>query len=128
MSERRLFLDQRISSLLWRLLVTLSVCLYAAQAKSQDAGSAQKKPGEDEVEVLRVESNLVNIDVMVKDKKGKYVTDLRAEDFTIFENGVQQKLQFFEPMTINRNCQTLPPKQRLALPFNPPKRRGTLSL
>lgn len=97
MSERRLFLDQRISSLLWRLLVTLSVCLYAAQAKSQDAGSAQKKPGEDEVEVLRVESNLVNIDVMVKDKKGKYVTDLRAEDFTIFENGVQQKLQFFEP-------------------------------
>jgi VWFA-related protein len=47
-------------------------------------------------DVVRVKSNLVNIDVMVKDKKGKYVADLKAEDFTIFENGVQQKIEFFD--------------------------------
>src|SRR5256714_10942559 len=34
---------------------------------------------------------------MVKDKKGKYIPDLKAEDFTIFENGVQQKAEFFDP-------------------------------
>jgi VWFA-related protein len=82
----------------------LSLCLYAAQAKSQEANNAQKKPDEDDVEVLRVKSNLVNIDVMVKDKKGKYITDLKAEDFTVFENGVQQKVQFFEPpLTVGDN-------------------------
>lgn len=47
-------------------------------------------------DVVKVKSNLVNIDVLVKDKKGKYIADLKAEDFTIFENGVQQKLEFFD--------------------------------
>ena len=46
---------------------------------------AQKTQDED---VVKVKSNLVNIDVIVKDKKGKYVSDLKAEDFTITENGV----------------------------------------
>jgi len=47
-------------------------------------------------DVVRVKSNLVNIDVLVKDKKGKYVPDLKAADFTIFENGVAQKIEFFD--------------------------------
>ena len=47
-------------------------------------------------DVVRVKSNLVNIDVIVKDKKGKYVADLKAEDFTIVENGVTQKIEFFD--------------------------------
>ena len=47
-------------------------------------------------DVIRTKSNLVNIDVIVKDKKGKYVADLKAEDFTIVENGVTQKIEFFD--------------------------------
>ena len=47
-------------------------------------------------DVVKVKSNLVNIDVMVKDKKGKYVSDLKADDFTITENGVPQKIEFFD--------------------------------
>ncbi|HXQ73286.1 MAG TPA: VWA domain-containing protein, partial [Pyrinomonadaceae bacterium] len=58
----------------------------------------QQKPSEDEV--VRVKSNLVNIDVMVKDKKGKYVSDLKAEDFTVVENGVAQKIEFFDAPSI----------------------------
>ena len=49
-----------------------------------------------EEDVVRVKSNLVNIDVIVKDKKGKYVADLKAEDFTVVENGVAQKIEFFD--------------------------------
>jgi VWFA-related protein len=104
MSERRFFIDECTTRLLWRLLVVFSLCLYAAQAKSQETNSGQKKPVEDDVEVLKVKSNLVNIDVMVKDKKGKYITDLKAEDFTVFENGVRQNVQFFEPpLTLSDN-------------------------
>src|SRR5689334_6417039 len=47
-------------------------------------------------DVVKVKSNLVNIDVIVKDKKGKYIADLKAEDFTIVENGVPQKIEFFD--------------------------------
>src|SRR5215213_5112417 len=47
-------------------------------------------------DVVKVKSNLVNIDVIVKDKKGKYISDLKAEDFTITENGQPQKVEFFD--------------------------------
>ena len=47
-------------------------------------------------DVVKVKSNLVNIDVLVKDKKGKYIPDLKAEDFTVYENGVAQKIEFFD--------------------------------
>jgi len=47
-------------------------------------------------EVVKVKSNLVNIDVIVKDKKGKYISDLKAEDFVVTENGQPQKIEFFD--------------------------------
>src|SRR3989440_4099670 len=53
-----------------------------------------KKSGDDNV--IKVDSNLVSLDVIVKDKKGKAVTDLKPEDFTISENGVPQKIEFFD--------------------------------
>ena len=54
-----------------------------------------------EDERVIVKSNLVNIDVIVKDKKGKYVSDLKAEDFVVTENGQPQKIQFFEAPLLN---------------------------
>jgi VWFA-related protein len=52
-------------------------------------------PAQDD-DVVKVKANLVNIDVIVKDKKGKYVADLKADDFTVVENGVAQKIEFFD--------------------------------
>ncbi len=73
------------------LLLVIALCLCAPQAQSQDG----KQKSQDEVVSLK--AHLVNIDVMVKDKKGKYITDLKAEDFTVVENGAQQKVEFFDP-------------------------------
>src|ERR1041384_5148828 len=53
-------------------------------------------PTQAQDDVVRVKANLVNIDVIVKDKKGKYVSDLKPEDFAITENGVTQKIEFFD--------------------------------
>jgi VWFA-related protein len=58
-------------------------------------GQTPQKTQDDE-DVIKVKSNLVNIDVIVKDKKGKYISDLKAEDFTITENGATQKIEFFD--------------------------------
>jgi VWFA-related protein len=85
----------------WSLLMLLVLCLGVAKAQTQENKQTQKVQDEDEV--IRVRANLVSVDVMVKDKKGKYVSDLKAEDFAIFENGIQQKVEFFDSPLIGTN-------------------------
>ena len=86
--------------------------LLAVTAKAQNP----PKPQDDD-DVIRVKSNLVNIDVIVKDKKGKYISDLKAEDFTISENGVAQKIEFFDAPLSNTGT-TAGPSEPAAAPRN----------
>jgi Ca-activated chloride channel homolog len=46
----------------------------------------------------KTESEPVNIDVIVKDAAGKRVSDLKKEDFEIYEDGVLQEITHFRPM------------------------------
>ena len=48
-------------------------------------------------EAIRVDTNLITVPVTVLDRDGRYVTNLRKEDFQIFENGVEQEVALFEP-------------------------------
>lgn len=49
-------------------------------------------------EVIKVETDLIGFEVTVTDKDGKPVKGLQAEDFKVFEDGVQRKVDFFEPL------------------------------
>src|SRR5215212_6438616 len=49
----------------------------------------------DEDDVVRITSNLVQIDAVVTDKKGRQVTDLRADEFEILADGKPQKITNF---------------------------------
>src|SRR5215216_6603010 len=93
MSEPRFLLNTHAARLPLRLSVIFFICLYGVKAQSQ--GGKENQKGQDEV--LTLKARLITTDVMVKDKKGKFVTDLKAEDFTIFENGVRQRVEFFDP-------------------------------
>jgi len=44
---------------------------------------------------IRVQVNEVIVPITVTDEKGRFVTDLDRDDFTIFEEGKQQRIQFF---------------------------------
>ena len=44
---------------------------------------------------IRVTTNLVVVPVMVKDTSGRMVNGLQPKDFTVLENGKEQKLRFF---------------------------------
>src|ERR1700704_3126347 len=74
------------------------LCLSVVPAQSQQKKEAKKSADDD---LIKVTSNLVNLDVIVKDKKGKAITDLKPADFTVFENGVPQKIQFFDSTLTN---------------------------
>src|ERR1700677_824142 len=45
---------------------------------------------------LRVQSQLVVLDVVVTDKAGNLVTNLGRDDFEVSENGVQQEIRNFD--------------------------------
>ena len=58
----------------------------------------------DSDEVIKIETTLVSVPVTVSDRQGRYVPNLKADDFTLFENGKPQKIEFFaateEPLNI----------------------------
>ncbi len=47
-------------------------------------------------EVIRIDSNLVTVPATVLDRDGRYITNLKKEDFQIFENGMEQEIALFE--------------------------------
>jgi VWFA-related protein len=57
-----------------------------------------------EGDILRVETTLVSIPVSVMDRDGKFIPNLRQEDFHIWENGVEQRVAYFasvdKPFTV----------------------------
>jgi VWFA-related protein len=50
-------------------------------------------------ETIRVESNLVQLNVGVADHKGHAITDLTQNDFTVYEDGIKQSIAHFEPVS-----------------------------
>ena len=87
-----MFQNKSRTSACLSLLVTAALFLAAIPVQSQE----KKQSTSNQDDVIKVSSNLVNVDVMVRDKKGKAITDLKTEDFTISENGIPQKIEFFD--------------------------------
>ncbi|MDX6385664.1 MAG: hypothetical protein QOK48_3237 [Blastocatellia bacterium] len=92
MHHHNSFLRERWISAFLNLLVTSAFLLTAIPVRTQD----KKQTKGDDDDVIKVTSNLVSLDVIVKDKKGKLLTDLKPEDFAVSENGVPQKIAFFD--------------------------------
>ncbi len=68
---------------------------------AQERGSA----AQDAAGTVRVETQVVNVLAVVRDRKGKLVKNLNREDFEIREDGVRQKVRYFSretdtPLTI----------------------------
>jgi VWFA-related protein len=81
-----------------KLVVTSALVLsVAAQAVAGgrlpfDSARLRQGPQED---VVRITTNLVQVDVIVVDKEGRRVADLRPEDFEIVEGGQRQQITHF---------------------------------
>ena len=82
----------------WLALAGLALAL-AAPARAQRPPEGQVSPaptpvevGEDEV--LKIDTDLVLVDVTVTDAAGKPVRGLRPEDFKLYEDGEERRLAF----------------------------------
>jgi Ca-activated chloride channel family protein len=59
--------------------------------------------GQQPLYTLKVDVPWVTVDVTVTDPSGKTVSDLKAEDFQVFENGVPQQIHAFAPISAPYN-------------------------
>jgi len=50
----------------------------------------------DDNEIIKVETNLVTMPVSVLDRDGRFISGLQQRDFKVFENGIEQKLEYFQ--------------------------------
>jgi VWFA-related protein len=72
------------------LLLLLALCSCVA-ASAQNAKPSPPADGE----VVKITTNLIQLDVTVTDKKGNPIPDLRAEEIEVYENGKKQKISNF---------------------------------
>ena len=64
------------------------------------AQTPQKPAQEEPEEVLRITTALVQTDVVVTDKNDRPITDLKREDFEVYENGKKQDVKFMEFVSV----------------------------
>lgn len=103
------------------LILQLSSPLLAQQQpQSQQERPASKpqkvtRPSDDDV--VRITTNLVQVDAVVTDKKGKQVNDLQAEELEILEDGKPQKITNFSYVSME-SSETAPPAKHAAKPID----------
>ena len=74
----------------------------SAGTNSNDANSNSRPDSRsqelDENSVLRVSTSLITVPAVVMDRNGRYIGNLRKEDFRIYEDNVEQKVTYFAPV------------------------------
>lgn len=103
----------------------------APQPQTQQTPPAPQRPqsAADDDDVVRITTSLVQTDVVVTDKDGRPITDLKAEDFEIHENGKPQTITNFSYVTTGPPAPvagaptpTPTPRDKAGVPPPPPAR------
>jgi VWFA-related protein len=85
----------------WSSVVWITVVSgLAAQAPSQNAAGSQKPAGQpastqqavQQPPTFKVQIDAVSMDVIVKDDQGRFIPDLKKDEFEIYEDGIKQEI------------------------------------
>ncbi|HKN84256.1 MAG TPA: VWA domain-containing protein, partial [Pyrinomonadaceae bacterium] len=77
-------------------LFVFCALLFAAPVSAQ---TTPQKPAEEQGDVIRVSTELVQTDVMVFDKKGHFVDGLKGDQFALKVDNKPTSISFFERVT-----------------------------
>lgn len=83
--------------------IVTKICLAAA-ILAGTFGVVFAQTQKDADEVIKIETTLISVPVIVSDRQGRYVPNLTAKDFTLFQDGAKQDIEFFaateEPLNV----------------------------
>ena len=68
-------------------------------SESRTPAEPASKAGETDDETVVLKNALVNLNVLVTNRSGVALADLKKEDFAVMENGEPQSIEFFAPST-----------------------------
>ena len=92
----------------------VGLVLLAVAAVGQQTAPRQSAPGQSAGAVkFSTSTNLVVVDVTVKDKSGKAIENLNSKDFTVLEDGKPQKISVFEFQRLAMDPEPPPPPPSL---------------
>jgi len=105
-------------------LICTLLTVTAGQQSTTPTQPTPQKPTSDTAEVVRITTNLVQIDAVVTDRRGQHIADLGAEEFEIYEDGRPQQISYFsyvsvQPESNARSTET--PKSDNKTPPRPPE-------
>jgi VWFA-related protein len=125
-----------------RIILSIAIVLqptFPALAQQPTPQSPVPRPTQTQApsqdEVVRITTNLVQVDPVITDKNGKQVTDLRPDEVQIFEDGKAQQITNFSYVSlhssgpavtaqpVNKNLPPIPP-----VPLKPEQVRRTIAL
>lgn len=81
-------------ALSFSLFVSVAAQIQKSAPQTTSTRTQQSRQSDDD-EVVRITTNLVQVDLVVTDKKGKIVTDLGPEEIEVYEDGRPQKITNF---------------------------------
>jgi VWFA-related protein len=81
-----------------RLITILTAALLSAQAPAPDTP------------VIKMTTRLLQVSVVVYDKKGDPVSDLTKDDFVLYDKGQEQKIRYFAKEASDAPAQDVPPQ------------------
>lgn len=102
--------------------------MFCCPNQGQERTAATLPPGEEEVVVIS--TNLVQVDVVITDREGRHVTDLKPGDFEIYENKKKQQITNFSYIATGGQPSDPSSGKTDAQPANPPssQMRRTLAI
>lgn len=102
--------------------------LATAVTRAQEPKPASKTSSEQDVDTLKIDTNLVTVPVIASTRTGSYIADLKKEEFKLTEDKVAQEIAFLASVdapfyvvlmldTSNSTKEKLPLIQRAAIAF-----------
>ncbi len=90
------------ASLCFTILLSAAICAQTP--------TPTPLPAEDD-DIVKISTTLIQIDVTVTGKNGKIITDLKPEDFEVYENGEKQDISNFSFVSNIKTTESSAPKK-----------------
>jgi len=78
--------------------------LLVCQISAQNPTTQPTPLPSEQDEVVRITTNLIQVDAVVIDKEGNQITNLTADDFEVFQDGKAQKIANFSYINTNKTA------------------------